>query len=251
MKQLVIGLGEIGKPLFDLLRLGYEDVHGRDQQLGDEPVIVDVLHVCFPYGDEFIQSVGVYARFYGARAVVIHSTVPVGTTRAIAERIGPIEVSYSPVRGRHRHMHRDLLVYPKWIASPQGCDLAITAMEKVFTVQFTTPTENLELAKLLETSYSALLIAWSQEMARYCDEVEGDYLEVCRFFTNVPHLPQVAYLPGVIGGHCLMPNLDLLEGVMPSNFIESIRVSNRAREQDGDLDPDERLRPVPLEALGL
>ena len=41
------------------------------------------------------------------------------------------------------------------------------------TAQMSAP-ETLELAKLLETSYFGLLIAWAQEMERFATNVGGD-----------------------------------------------------------------------------
>src|SRR6266568_5081384 len=46
---LVVGLGEVGKPLFQLLSKHYKVV-GIDIQPPSEPVgEVDVLHICFPF----------------------------------------------------------------------------------------------------------------------------------------------------------------------------------------------------------
>ena len=71
--------------------------------------------------------------------------------------------------------------------------------------------EALELAKLLETTYFGLLIAWAQEMNRFAETANADYLEVGKFFREIGYLPNVLFQPGFIGGHCVMPNIALLQ----------------------------------------
>jgi UDP-N-acetyl-D-mannosaminuronate dehydrogenase len=108
--------------------------------------------------------------------------------------------------------------------------------------------EALELAKLLETSYFGILVAWAQEMDRFAESVDADYWEAADFFAEIDFLPPVGFQPGYIGGHCVMPNLDLLEHVRPSPFIDVIRESNirRAREwRERGLSTADRLSPRP------
>ena len=44
--------------------------------------------------------------------------------------------------------------------------------------------EATELAKLTETTYFGLMIAWAQEVERYCDQSGQDYNEVAAFGGN-------------------------------------------------------------------
>jgi UDP-N-acetyl-D-mannosaminuronate dehydrogenase len=94
------------------------------------------------------------------------------------------------------------------------------------------PIEQLELAKLLETSYFGLLIAWAQEMDRFSTVVGGDYWDLFAFFDEIEFLPRARFEPGFIGGHCVMPNLELLEAVRPSLLAVAIRESNHQREYE-------------------
>ena len=100
------------------------------------------------------------------------------------------------------------------------------------TTQRMSSFEALELAKLLETTYFGVLVAWAQEMDRFAGSVAADYWETLTFFEEIDFLPQVGFEPGFIGGHCVMPNLDLLEQVRPSPFLDAMRASNNQRSRE-------------------
>ena len=66
--------------------------------------------------------------------------------------------------------------------------------------------------------------------------------------TRLDFFPPVGFQPGYIGGHCVMPNLNLLEQVRRSPFIDLMRESNsrRAEEwQERGLSTTDRLSPRP------
>jgi len=89
--------------------------------------------------------------------------------------------------------------------------------------------EILELAKLAETSYFGLLIAFAQELNRYAEQVGGTYSDASRLFDEVDFLPHCRFFPGFIGGHCVIPNIHLLTELGPSPLFEAILVSNAKR----------------------
>jgi hypothetical protein len=89
--------------------------------------------------------------------------------------------------------------------------------------------EATELAKLTETTYFGLMIAWAQEIERYCDRSGADYNEVISFYEEIKFFPPVKYFPGVIGGHCVMPNIKILSKFDRSAILEAIEESNRAK----------------------
>lgn len=253
MSQLVIGLGEIGKPLFNLLSRTDDAVYGRDLEDDNVPSSPDVMHICFPYCDLFVDWVVEYVNQYDPQElIVIHSTVVPGTTREIAKETAHLwPIAYSPVRGRHGSMEADLLKYHKFVAeaTATGVSRAIEVFQRagMKPVEFRSNVEGLELAKLLETSYSAVLISWAQEMSRYCAEVEADYLAVNSFFVEVPWHPGYIFRPGVIGGHCLLPNLNLLETIQSSVFIDAIRQTNEIFALEGGT--TERMTPLTVDEV--
>ena len=245
---LVVGLGEVGGPLLEILR---EVHHAAGRDIEDHPFHgVQVLHLCFPYNSDFVSSASRYVSLYEPGVVVVNSTVLPGTTREIQEKTG-VPAVYSPVRGKHVRMRDELRAYRKFLAGTSA--QAVALVEDHFTAaglttqRVSTP-ETLELAKLLETTYFGVLVAWAQEMDRFAEAVEGDYWETTGFFEEIGFLPAVSFQPGYIGGHCVMPNLELLEQVRRSPFIDAMRESNslRAREwQERGLSTATRLSPRP------
>ena len=89
--------------------------------------------------------------------------------------------------------------------------------------------EATELAKLTETTYFGLMIAWAQEVERYCDRVNQDYAEVTSFYDEIKFFPPVKYFPGLIGGHCVMPNIEILSRFEDSPMLKAIKTSNQKK----------------------
>lgn len=243
---LIVGLGEVGRPLLEVLRMGHPAV-GRD--IEDRAFHgVQILHLCFPFGPEFVSAAIGYTELYQPEVVVVNSTVVPGTTRTIQEKTG-IAAVYSPVRGKHSRMAEELRRYQKFVAGTSASALAL--VERHFAAadvgtQRMSSFEALELAKLLETSYFGVLVGWAQEMDRFAASVAADYWETVRFFEEVGFFPPVSFEPGHIGGHCVMPNLELLERVRRSPFVDALRASNaqRAREwEESGRSTAERLSP--------
>lgn len=251
---LVIGLGEVGKPLYTILKRQEPGAIGIDIEPAQIDKAVGIMHICFPYADalQFHSAVVGYALKYDPKVVVINSTAVPGTTRTIEADTG-VPCVYSPVRGKHTKMVDELLTYVKFVAGTNA--QATEQVREHFKAAgmksetMSTP-EALELAKLLETTYFGLLIAWAQEMNRFAETVDADYLEVGKFFSEIAYLPNVLFQPGYIGGHCVMPNIGLLQRRFQSEFLELMKRSNEARkielaaqEQQGSA---ERLKPLAM-----
>jgi UDP-N-acetyl-D-mannosaminuronate dehydrogenase len=215
---------------------------------------VGIMHICFPFHDsaQFQRAVVGYAKKYAAQVIVINSTAVPGTTRGIEQSTG-IPCVYSPVRGKHTKMVDELLTYVKFVA---GTDAEATVRVQEHFKAAGMPSETmstpeaLELAKLLETTYFGVLIAWAQEMNRFAETVNADYLEVGKFFREIAYLPNVLFQPGFIGGHCVMPNIGLLQQRFESEFLEVVKRSNEARKVElaakEQQSAGERLKPLAL-----
>jgi UDP-N-acetyl-D-mannosaminuronate dehydrogenase len=238
-KTLVVGLGEVGGALAAVLSRT-QKVLRHDIQPMEFNDPIGVMHVCFPFTQrsEFEDIALSYIGKFKPTLIVINSTIIPGTTRAIEKGSG-LPVAYSPVRGKHIRMTEDLLRYKKFVAASSKAT-AIAAADHfaqagMKTAQMENP-DTLELAKLSETTYFGLLIAFAQELNRYAEAVDGDYSEAIRFFEEIDFLPRTAYSPGFIGGHCVIPNIALLKQVAPSPLLDAILSSNHLREQELALD---------------
>src|SRR3984957_11605419 len=83
---LVVGLGEIGQPLLEILR-GAHDAAGRDME--DRPFDgVEVLHICFPYSPDFVASTARYVSLYEPRVGAGNSPVGTGARAGQQEKTG-------------------------------------------------------------------------------------------------------------------------------------------------------------------
>ncbi len=231
-KVLVIGLGEVGGPLRKILERRYPVV-GVDIQPVAATWKTSIMHVCYPFHDGFVETTAEYIRKYSPEITVINSTVPPGTTRAIARRTGGVVIN-SPVRGKHARMVKDMARYPKWVG---GLDSgAVRRVRAHFAgagmkTRAASSPEASELAKLLETTYFGVCITWAQEVERFGRKVGVPYEEIDRFFAEIPYFQQ-RYTPGFIGGHCVIPNTRLLKRDFSSPFLDAILDSNERKQRE-------------------
>jgi UDP-N-acetyl-D-mannosaminuronate dehydrogenase len=227
-KDVVAGLGEIGKPILQLVSktvpaIGYD----IDEKLIDKKLVARYekletrfLHVCIPFTKNFIQNaISLYKKF-NPESIVIHSTISPNTTKQLQEKL-PIPVIYSATRGVHKRMLYDLKRYTKFFAvepTVPNAELAASDYSKtlkkcgVKTKRMSSPI-TLELAKIVcDTSYYGWLINYAQlsNMIAIKNKVNYDEMwsfadEIHKFLGNRPKM-----FAGFIGGHCILPNLNLI-----------------------------------------
>lgn len=229
---VVVGLGEVGRPLFQLLSEHYK-VTGVDIEPPSRPMgKVDVLHVCFPFEiKDFVGETARYIEMFRPALTVINSTVAVGTTRAVAKRTGAA-LAHSPVRGKHARMLEELRCYAKFVGGidhSSGEHAAEHFQAAGLRTQILAAPEATELAKLTETTYFGVLIAWAQEVERYCDLTGQSYEEIISFYDGISFFPSTKFFPGVIGGHCVLPNIKILRRLGPSDILQAIQLSNEMK----------------------
>jgi UDP-N-acetyl-D-mannosaminuronate dehydrogenase len=229
---VVVGLGEVGRPLYQLLSERYTvvgvDIEPPSELVGE----VDVLHICFPFEiRDFVGETARYIELFRPKLTVINSTVAVGTTREVAERTGAA-LAHSPVRGKHARMVDELRQYTKFVGgidSPSGKSASEHFALAGLKTKILSSPEATELAKLTETTYFGLLIAWAQEVERYADQAKLPYEEIVSFYEEISFFPSTKYFPGIIGGHCVMPNIEILRKFDDSLLLRTIKASNLAK----------------------
>jgi UDP-N-acetyl-D-mannosaminuronate dehydrogenase len=231
---VIVGLGEIGKPLLEIMKSRYQ-TFGVDINQPASVSQCDVMHICFPFqSDKFVRQVVEYIHQYRPALTVINSTVAPGTTRSIAVESGTAVVN-SPVRGKHTRMQEELLRYTKFVGAldPRSGQRALEHFEAIgMKAKLLTSPEASEIAKLTETTYFGLMITWAQEIERYCVKLGSNYDEVVSFYEEIKFLPPVKYFPGEIGGHCVMPNIDILLQKFPSALLQAILQSNSLKQKN-------------------
>jgi len=239
-KDVVAGLGEIGRPILQLISkgtttLGY-DINPKLNTKSSKKFFsleTNFLHICIPFTRKFIQNVLALNKKYHPKGIVIHSTISPGTTKKLQSKLS-VPVIYSATRGVHKRMLYDLKRYTKFYSvyneAPHSkwASFEYSKLLKkcgVKTKKMSSPI-TLELAKIVvDTSYYGWLINYAQisnmiakkhginynEMWSFADEIQ-------KYLGNRPKM-----FPGFIGGQCIIPNLDLISD-KTFNLIKEINL---------------------------
>ena len=227
-KNIVVGIGEIGKPILKLLSKNSITVgFDLNRDLMDErkfekykKLKTSFLHITIPVTNRFINDVLKLYKKFQPECVVIHSTIKPGTTEKLQGKL-PIPVIYSATRGVHKRMSNDIKRYTKFFVISTNAPRSKWASSKyvklmkrcgIKTKKMSKP-ETLELAKIVcDTSYLGWLVNYAQlsnliaiEHGVNYDEMWSFSDEIHEFLGNRPKM-----YPGYIGGHCVIPNLDLI-----------------------------------------
>jgi len=240
MKDVVVGLGEIGKPMFKLISKSVKTV-GYDKNTKLNPksnqkymeLPTRFIHICIPFNKFFYSNLKKSTGKFSPKSIVIHSTISPGTTSWLQSKFN-IPIIYSATRGVHKRMLRDLRRYTKFFAIQKNAPDAKWAssqfsllMKKagVKTKRMSNPL-TLELGKIVcDTSYYGWLINYAQISQIIALKHKVDYNEmwsfadeIHKFLGNRPKM-----FPGHIGGHCVIPNLELIN----DNSLNQINKINK------------------------
>ena len=238
--SVVCGMGEIGQALAEVLSGNYDlyvkDAGGEFSRykdfMFDQVAVsgglpeVDVLHICFPYSETFIADVQTYIGYVDPDVTVIHSTVPIGTSRAC-------NALHSPVIGRHPHLAESIRTMTKFIGGSFASDVADYFRRAGIEVYLTDKQESTELSKILCTTSLGVYVEWTKDIKRQCDKY-GVPFELWTIWTNeyndgyerlnmsTVHRPNLVPIQTKISGHCVLPNLKFIE----SKFVDLIEEMN-------------------------
>ncbi|RLC36505.1 hypothetical protein DRH27_05120 [Candidatus Falkowbacteria bacterium] len=214
MKGLIIGAGEIGQALYRVL-YGSHEIYMRDKQdIGLRNI--EIIHICFPYSNKFVGIVKKYQKQYNPKYTVIHSTVPVGTSR----KCGAV---HSPVRGMHPHLESGIRTFVKFVGGKDADIIAEYFRRAGLKVQICRKSETTELAKILSTTRYGIDIEVCKEIERLCGRYNVPFSEAYTLWTetynegyqklNRPEYtrPILQPIQGKILGHCVLPNLKLIK----------------------------------------
>ena len=227
-KDIVAGIGEIGKPILKLLSknnivVGFDlkpDLIDERKFERYKNLQTSFLHVTIPVSSKFESNLLQLYKKFKPECIVIHSTIGPGTIEQIQKKLD-VPLIYSATRGVHKRMLKDIKRYTKFFAISKNApkkQWAIKAYSTkmkncgIKTKQMSKP-ETLELAKIIcDTSYLGWLINYAQFSnmiaQRYnvnYDEMWSFSDEIHKFLGNRPKM-----YPGFIGGHCVIPNIDLM-----------------------------------------
>lgn len=229
----VLGYGEIGKAVAKFYpSTGSGRVKIKDIERDDGLQNIEILHVCIPWSDRFVDIVKREIKQAKPTLTIIHSTVAPGTVK----KIGGMVV-HSPVRGIHPYLHKGIKTFVKYIGADSK-KAGVLAQKHLSSLKIKTkvfyPSKTTELAKLLDTTYYGLVIAWHGEMEKVCKKLGVKFEDAITDF-NITYnegykklgknnvIRPVLYPPrGKIGGHCVIPNAKILKKFVKSKAIDLI-----------------------------
>jgi len=236
MKVLIIGKGQVGTALASIISK-HHDLTVYDVEAASKKDVgpYDVLHVCYPWHDKFVDTTVYYIYKFQPKLTLIESTVKPETTNKIHD-ITQQPICHSPVRGCHTSLLWGLHTYTKFIG-PCTRKAGLLAERyykslRMKTYVATGSTET-EVAKLANLSYYASQIAFFQELERKAKKHSLYYQDVTNFLESTTQDSkgevQRPILKGDhIGGSCVMQGLQILFN--PSSLWRWIEESNRKVE---------------------
>jgi len=227
MTNLVIGMGEVGNGLFKVLQ-EEGSVYAKDLK----PMLVghkiDIIHICFPYSETFNDEVKKYIKLYKPELAIVYSTVPIGT----CEKLG---VVHSPIEGKHPALGLSIQNSARWLGSS---DEKLLYRAEKFWKKFVSvrklPSANFtEWLKLRSTSKYGINLVWTQYEAEVSKKLGMDFSAVRQFDMDYNQLYRNLGMPeyqryildppkGKIGGHCIVPNAELLNEDYPDDMLDMI-----------------------------
>lgn len=231
--DVIVGCGEVGLPWLKLVSKVRKTVGvdlDPDKCVGEwNGENIDILHVCIPYNDEFVNTVVDYALKFKPKCVVIHSTIKPFTTKKIEEddRLPrSVKIIYSPMRGVYSRMELDMKRYDKFYASyNDSCELYEQLLSNMEIVGYKADNPHtLEYAKTLtDTTYYGFLIAYAMKTEEIAQKYGINYNEMWMFAYQIEQFLGNRPPCGLVGGgkiypdpqgirgHCILPNLELVK----------------------------------------
>lgn len=231
-KTLILGNGEVGRGLADVLKKHYVvDIH--DPAYNKEASgKYEVINICFPWSDQFDNYVLEYIKRFDPKVCIIHSTVSPKTTL-----LDNSKIVFSPIRGKHPNLVEGILTFEKLVG---GIDEKTTTLATRFLVNAwikvvkCTPMEAV-MAKLLDTTYYGVCIAFAKTCKEICDVYGLDFNIVYSMFNDTYNKGYKEIgLKNVIrpvldppedegvGGHCVFQNCEILNTIGRSGFFDSV-----------------------------
>ena len=222
--QLVIGKGQIGTAIMQTLNLPGYDI--TDEAMPEQSF--DVLHIAIPHTPDFTHYVRGYEKIFEAKIVIVYSTVPIGTCE-------PNGWVHSPVEGKHPDLAESMGLFVRWIGtSDERKAEAVKAIWSLYTDTINLPSADYtEYLKLRSTARYGINLVFADYEAQVADEIgmprsllkwyDQDYNELYdklgvewakRYVLDSPD--------GVIGGHCVVPNAEILNEQYPNKMLEKI-----------------------------
>lgn len=212
--SLVVGAGEIGIGVFNILKDQYQTYIIDKDSKCFEPITY--LHICFGYNDKFVDQVKKYQEEYQPTYTLVHSTVPVGTNRQLNS------IS-TPCICQHPFIAEGLKTFTKMLGGEQASEVADYFRRAGMKVALFDKPETTEAAKLFLTEYYRDCINFAKRVKTYADKHGLNFHEIYTLPNEIYNegykklgneefiRPILQPIMTPIGGHCVEPNKELIK----------------------------------------
>jgi hypothetical protein len=227
--QVIVGVGEVGSALLDLLNGGARRVaagHDPAKDLVAEPRPHAVMHVCLRWSETFLPTVRAYQAAFTPGLTIVHSTVPVGTTAQLAGAV------HSPVEGSHARMRDDLQRFVKWAGGARAEEAAAIFRRHGIACKTVPSSELTEALKLLSLAHYGADIAMSHLAQGVLTKLVDDgtaraawteWIENYNAGVATDKRSRLLWPDGPrIGGHCVVPGTALLARDFPHELLDGV-----------------------------
>lgn len=240
MKVGIIGVGEVGLAIEKLVgqkHTTYTKDLQFDHLLNHQ---IDILHVCIPFGPKFVSEIISVINKNQPDLVIINSTVAPGTSQLIYQNT-QVNIVHAPIIGVHPHLYEYLFKFTKPIGpvNQASFDLAKKHFNNlgVQVERFDSPLDT-ELGKLMCTTYYGWVILFEKWIHQICLQTGANYDQVYTRFNQIynqgyardlPHVvrPVIQHRDGGIGGHCVIPNTEIIDAWLNDPFAKFILAQNQ------------------------
>lgn len=208
--HLVCGLGEVG---FAIAKVFEADGIDKDQKADQKSY--KYVHICIPYSKHFQKIVEDYQDQYAPEFTIIHSTVPPGTS-------SKLNAIHSPVLGIHPFLEQGIRTFVKMLGGENASYVADEFRRHGLRVHLFDKSETTEIMKILDTTFYGVCIDYTKHVKEVCQDYDIPF-EAWHIWTNnyntgynklgFPEYTRPNLVPIMTkqGGHCTIPNCDLLE----------------------------------------
>lgn len=251
MQTVIVGMGEVGKALGEMFKDSHHydsswdfDIYSMaaDIYRNGDPV---ALHIAFPFNrtftepaKDFCTQVRRYENLFKPSYTIIHSTVPIGTSKQLG-------VYHSPVRGVHPYIAESMRTFETYLAPNDSQVLFKHFWDAGFKMNGVEDSDNTEAGKLWSLAAYAVSITLEKQIHVHCEKNGLDFDLVYKDFTETYNAgynsmghpeytrPVLKHIEGPIGGHCVISGTKMLNeggllwGVLTQDKVrdsESVRV---------------------------
>lgn len=229
--SLIVGMGEIGRAVREVITSN-DKVVTYDKTDDDFyfDVNPDILHICFPYSEVFLEEVSWYIDGVKPWHVIIWSTVPIGTTKQIKGAV------HSPVEGKHPQIATSIKNSTRWLGANdliEGEFFANYFKMLFMKTKVIYDSDHTEALKLLSTTEYGLNIEFARYKKQVANKIGMDYQltkEWNRDYNKLYHNLHMDWAQkyvldapsGPKGGHCVTPNAQFLHDQYPDELVRIV-----------------------------